>query len=134
MARLLPRLAASGARLAVDPVRIQTPEGPAMGRLELRLDPDGPLPRRPSLEVGDWLGLFQVDSHLSLPEAIALSWLEPFGTEHSLFLSDPNSIAPAREEAGTLLMTLTMGGWISQAGWPSGLRRASRRWTLHGQW
>jgi hypothetical protein len=114
MARLLPRLAANGARLAVDPVRIQTPDGPAMGRLDLRLDPNAPLPRWPNLAVGDWLALFQVDGDLSEPEAIALSWLEPFGAEHSLSLSDPKAIAAAREEAGALLMAWTQGGWISR--------------------
>jgi len=114
MARLLPRLAASGARLAVDPVRIQTPKGPAMGRLDLRLDPDAPLPRWPSLAFGDWLALFQVDGELSVPEAVALSWLERFGDERSLSLSDTNAIAAAREEADELLGTWTRGGWISR--------------------
>lgn len=110
MVSLVPRFVASAARIGVEPVRIETPDGPALGRLDLRLDPDADAPNWLTSGVGDWLALLRIDGDLELPETIALDWLALGVEDEALSASQP---AAAQEEARTLLAGWVRDGWVS---------------------
>jgi hypothetical protein len=113
VASLAPRLVAGGARLGLDPVRVAMPEGLAMGRLDLHLDPDATLPSWSASGVGDWLALVRADGELDLPEVVALRWLQQIGSEESLTVVD-SAVDGSREEAEALLDAWIADGWASR--------------------
>lgn len=110
MMSLVPRFVASSARIGVEPIRIETPDGPVSGRLDLRLDPGADAPTWLTSGVGDWLALLRIDGDLELPETIALDWLARGVEDETLSVSQP---AAAREEARTLLAGWVRDGWVS---------------------
>ena len=115
IAGLAPRFIASATRIGVEPIRIETPDGLALGRLDLSLDPGTDAPSRLTSGVVDWLTLLRADGDLELPEAVALDWmapwLEPGIEDAALPTSEPAAEQAARQAAETLL-----GGWIRD-GW-----------------
>ena len=73
--RTLPRLLASGPQFALDPVRVDTAEGPARLRLHIGAPQAGggaPGHRPNGL---DWLAAITGAGELDLPETLALDWL-----------------------------------------------------------
>lgn len=77
VARLLPRLAVAGPRLDIDPLRVDTADGPAAGRLRLGLDALGNPgdPVNPFASPSAWIRALSGDGELELPESLALQWL-----------------------------------------------------------
>ncbi len=68
MARLLPRLAAAGPRVAIDPLQLETPDGPVSGHLTLGLA-DGPGAGIGPLAL---IGALKGDGEIAVPEPVAL--------------------------------------------------------------
>jgi hypothetical protein len=62
-------------RLALPELVLLSPNGPAVGRLDLRLDGSAATPDWLTADAGDWLALLGADGELELPEAVALDWL-----------------------------------------------------------
>ncbi|RKT42739.1 DUF945 family protein [Thiocapsa rosea] len=122
IASLAPRFIESATRIGVEPIRIETPDGLALGRLDLRFDPGTDAPSGLTSGVVDWVILLRADGDLELPESVALDWiarsLEPGFEDEFLPISAPTAEQIARQEAQTLL-----GGWIRD-GWVT--RRANR--------
>jgi uncharacterized protein YdgA (DUF945 family) len=118
IARLAPRFVASATRIGVEPIRIETPDGLALGRLDLRLDPGADAPSRLTSGVVDWLVLLRADGELELPEAVALDWiarsLEPDVEDRALPTSEPAAEQAARQEAQTLLDGWIREGWVTR--------------------
>lgn len=136
IARVVPRLAAGGARLAIDPVRVRTPQGPATGRLELCLETPGDAPSRSPLDRGAGLTMLRAEGEFDLPEAAALSWLERIGVADAW----PESAGPAgpqraREDARALLEAWVRDGWVSRDGGrlSSALRLGDALMTINGK-
>ncbi|EGV20297.1 DUF945 family protein [Thiocapsa marina] len=118
IARLAPRFVASATRIGVEPIRIETPDGLALGRLDLRLDPSANTPSRLTSGVVDWLVLLRADGDLELPEAVALDWiarsLAPDVEGRALPASEPAAEHAARQEAETLLEGWIRDGWVTR--------------------
>jgi uncharacterized protein YdgA (DUF945 family) len=113
VASLAPRLIAGGAGFNLDPVKVQTPDGVAMGRLDLRLDPDGTLPRSLASGVGDWLSLVRADGEIRLPEVVGLRWLQRIGSGD--MSAEPDATAEAaRADAQALLESWIADGWAAR--------------------
>jgi hypothetical protein len=113
VARLAPRLIAGGAGFNLDPVQVQTPDGVAMGRIDLRLDPDGTLPRSFASGVGDWLSLVRADGEIRLPEVVGLRWLQRIGSGD--MSAEPDATAEAaRADAQALLESWIADGWAAR--------------------
>ncbi|WP_296810965.1 DUF945 family protein, partial [Thiocapsa sp.] len=93
IASLAPRFIESATRIGVEPIRIETPDGLALGRFDLRLDPGTDTPSRLTSGVVDWVILLRADGDLELPEAVALDWiarsLEPGLEDKALPTSEP---------------------------------------------
>jgi hypothetical protein len=126
-AGLVPRFVESAARIAVEPIRIETADGPAVGRLDLRLEPGADTPNWLTADAGDWLSLLRADGELELPEAVALDWLgrsikEGAGDE-TLSASSP-AFEPVGAQPATVVQAVPsearalLEGWISD-GWVS---------------
>jgi hypothetical protein len=127
VAGLVPRFVESAARIAVEPIRIETADGPAVGRLDLRLEPGADTPNWLTADAGDWLSLLRADGELELPEAVALDWLgrsikEGAGDE-TLSASSP-AFEPVGAQPATVVQAVPsearalLEGWISD-GWVS---------------
>ncbi|UHD16993.1 DUF945 family protein [Thiocapsa bogorovii] len=118
IARLAPRFVASGTRIGVEPIRIETPDGLALGRLDLRLDPGNDSQSRLTSGVVDWLVLLRADGDLELPEAVALDWiarvLGPDIEDRALPTSEPSAEKAGRQEAETLLEGWIREGWVTR--------------------
>lgn len=118
IASLAPRFIESATRIGVEPIRIETPDGLALGRLDLRLDPGTDATSRLTSGVVDWVILLRADGDLELPEAVALDWiarsLEPGFEDESLPTSEPTDEQAARQEAQTLLEGWIREGWVTR--------------------
>ncbi|SDW32949.1 DUF945 family protein [Thiocapsa roseopersicina] len=118
IAGLAPRFIASATRIGVEPIRIETPDGLVLGRLDLRLDPGTDSPSRLTSGVVDWLILLRADGDLELPEAVALDWmtrwLEPGIEDGALPTSESAAEQAARQEAETLLAGWIRDGWVTR--------------------
>jgi uncharacterized protein YdgA (DUF945 family) len=115
MARLLPQLAQAGPRISVDPLRVDTPEGPASARLSLGLagsPPAGPQTDDPFATPNAWITALSGDGELELPEAIALEWLGRVGPE-PVAGSGPAGQDPAHA-ARARLAPWVDSGWVSE--------------------
>jgi uncharacterized protein YdgA (DUF945 family) len=78
LARVLPRIAAAEPRIAMDPVRMDTPEGPLTAHLELLVAPGDDVAKpagRDSTKVETWLAALHGDGEIELPEPLARRWL-----------------------------------------------------------
>lgn len=78
IARLLPRLAAGQPRIGLDPLALDTPDGPVRGRLTLGVGPGDPSPARTPSQTPDptaWLRNLAGEGELALPRPVALDWL-----------------------------------------------------------
>ena len=75
--RLLPRFLAAGPRFDLDPVRLDTPDGPV--NLQLRVAApaagDGSVTRGSNAVT--WLTAITAEGAVTLPESVARDWLEP---------------------------------------------------------
>lgn len=110
LARVLPRIAAAEPRIAINPVRMDTPEGPLTGRFELLVEPRddaaGTTGRRDSAKVGAWVAALRADGEIDMPESLARRWLAGTGLG--------GSPAPgAGAQAPSTLDTWLRDGWIS---------------------
>jgi hypothetical protein len=118
IASLAPRFVASATRIGIEPIRIETPDGLALGRLDLRLDSGADPPSRLTSGVVDWLVLLRADGDLELPEAVALDWIarsfEPDVEGRALPTSAPAAEQAARQEAQTLLEGWIREGWVTR--------------------
>lgn len=128
IAGLVPRFVESAARIAVEPMRIETADGPAVGRLDLRLEPGADMPNWLTSDTGDWLSLLRADGELALPESLALDWLgrsiEDGGRDESLSAlppasepvgtQPPTAVQAASSEAHALLAGWIRDGWVSR--------------------
>jgi len=80
--RLLPRFLATGPRFDLDPVRLDTPEGP----VNLHLRVAAPAAGNGSVNRGSnavtWLTAITADGAVTLPESVARDWLGPADQEH----------------------------------------------------
>ncbi|HSO82371.1 DUF945 family protein [Thiocapsa sp.] len=118
IAGLAPRFVESATRIGVEPIRIETPDGLALGRLDLRLDPGTDSPNALTSGVVDWVILLRADGDLELPESVALDWiarsLEPGFEDESLPTSEPAAEQAARQEAEALLAGWIRDGWITR--------------------
>jgi hypothetical protein len=118
IASLAPRFVASATRIGIEPIRIETPDGLALGRLDLRLDPGSDSPSRLTSGVVDWLVLLRADGDLELPEVVALDWiarwLEPGFEDESRPTSEPTAEHAARQEAQILLEGWIRDGWVTR--------------------
>ena len=77
--RTLPRLLAAGPKIALDPLRIDTPDGPVHLRLAIGTPKPGTGSPHPALDAVGWLTAVAGDGDLDLPESIALDWLARSG-------------------------------------------------------
>lgn len=114
MARLLPRLAAAGPRISIDPLRVETPEGPASARLSLGLEGSesaGNPKDTPFSDPRAWITALSGDGEMELPESLALEWL---GRAGSASTAAPG---PAGDDAANTararLKPWVEGGWVS---------------------
>lgn len=113
IASLMPRFAACGARLGIDPMRVQTPHGPATGRLDLRLEPLADSPSRHRWDAAAWLAMLRAEGEVELPEDAALSWLERMPDDGARPVSAPTASA---HDARALLEAWIRDGWVSRHG------------------
>jgi hypothetical protein len=127
IAAVVPRFVEGAARIAVEPIRIETPDGVAVGRLDLRLEPGADTPNWLTSDTGDWLALWRADGDLELPEAVALDWLgrsiEDADRGETLAASPPafepvgaqpaTAVQAAPSEAQSLLAGWIRDGWVS---------------------
>jgi uncharacterized protein YdgA (DUF945 family) len=110
LARVLPRITAAEPRIAINPVRMDTPEGPLTGRFELLVEPRddtaGTTGRRDSTKVGAWVAALRADGEIDMPESLARRWLAGTGLG--------GSPAPgAGAQAPSPLDAWLGDGWIS---------------------
>jgi hypothetical protein len=133
LATLLPRLLASGARVVLDPIRVQTPEGLAAGRFDLQFDPSARVPSWLSAGPEDWLALVQAAAELKLPEAAALTLLERLAVSRG---RSAETVASLRDESRQRLADWIQLGWVRRDGdqVSSVARLAGGRLTLNGQY
>ncbi|MBS1201884.1 MAG: hypothetical protein H6R22_393 [Chromatiaceae bacterium] len=136
MARLLPRLAAAGLRLSIEPLRIQTPEGLASARLSLGLEgggSDGNPADAPLADPRVWISALTGDGEMELPETLALEWLGRVGSAPG---ATPGSAGDARADAARARMKAWVeGGWVSELDGriASNLRLAGGVLTVNGK-
>ena len=110
LAQLLPRLAAGQPRIRIDPVRVDSPEGPLSVRLSLEIDPGrhNPLDTRASpAAASTWIGALKAEGEIELPEPLARRWLRPRGPESVPRPGDAATVPPSA------LQAWLDGGWVS---------------------
>lgn len=112
MARLLPRLIASGPQIALAPFRALSADGPVSARLSLDL----------KTATGAGLGPLNADGALALPRSVALDWIAR---------ADPQAPESPQER----IARWTADGWISDRDGhlASNLRLAEGRLTVNGK-
>ena len=136
MARLLPRLAAAGLRLSIDPLQILTPDGPASARLSLGLEGGGSNGVPADAPLADprvWISAFSGDGEMELPQTLALEWLGRVGTAPG---TAPGSAGDAGANAARARMKAWVeGGWVSELDGriASNLRLAGGVLTVNGK-
>ncbi|CRI66459.1 exported hypothetical protein [Thiocapsa sp. KS1] len=149
IAGLVPRFVERAARIAVEPMRIETADGPAVGRLDLRLEPGADTPNWLTSDTGDWLSLLRADGELELPETVALAWLgrsiEEEAGDETLSASSPAfepvgaqpaaAVQAVPSEARALLEGWISDGWVSRRGdrLASALRLGDGLLTINGK-
>ncbi len=112
VARLLPRIAVAGPRLEIDPLRVDTADGPAVGRLRLGLDALGNPgePVNPFASPSTWIRALSGDGELELPEPLALQWLARLDSSPTGHGSADGGDA---ERAQERIRPWIKGGWVS---------------------
>jgi hypothetical protein len=80
--RLLPRLLAAGPRLDLDPVRLDTPDGPVNLHLRVAAPAAGDGSANRGSNALTWLTAITAEGAVSLPESVARDWLGPADQEH----------------------------------------------------
>lgn len=77
LAQILPRLAATRPRISIDPLQMDSPEGPLSARLDLSLEPGSKAAKGPGLNPArpaDWIAAIQAEGEIDLPEPLARRW------------------------------------------------------------
>jgi hypothetical protein len=111
IARLVSALAASEARIGLDPARIESPDGAAAIRLTLGLDPEVAGSRVGTARLMDWTALVRADGDLEIPTSLALRWLAQWIARSRGLESASDSAA--RREAQSLLDNWKRDRWVA---------------------
>jgi uncharacterized protein YdgA (DUF945 family) len=104
LAQVLPRLAATQPRISIDPLQMDTPEGPLSARLDLSLEPGSNAAKGPGLNPirpSDWIAAIQAEGEIDLPEPLARRWATGEG------LGSKTGAQPSR------LQSWLDDGWVS---------------------
>ena len=100
--RLLPRFLAAGPRFDLDPVRLDTPDGPVTLHLRVAAPAAGDGSANRGSNAVTWLTAITGEGAVTLPESVARDWLGPADQEHR---GDP----PAEQRLDRWLDE----GWVS---------------------
>jgi hypothetical protein len=98
--RLLPRFLAAGPRFDLDPVRLDTPDGPVNLHLRIAAPAAGDGGVNRGSNAVTWLTAITGEGAVTLPESVARDWLGPADQEH-------------RDPAGHRLDRWLDEGWVS---------------------
>jgi len=80
--RLLPRFLAAGPRFDLDPVRLDTPDGPVNLHLRVAAPAAGDGSANRGSNAVTWLTAISAEGAVTLPESVARDWLGPADQEH----------------------------------------------------
>jgi hypothetical protein len=132
LAELLPRLAAGQPRILIDPVRVESPEGPLSARLSLEIDPGSHNPQVTGASpaaTSAWIGALRAEGEIELPEPLARRWLMPPGLDASPRPGEATTLPPSA------LQAWLEGGWVSlrEGRVTSALRLADGLLTINGK-